>query len=185
MAAIFKKSERKLAENHRPISLTSVPCKLVEKLIRNTFADHITKNNLFSKSQHGFISGRSCITQLLEFIEDVSEAVDNGEDVDIIYFDFKKAFDKVPHKRLLQKVRSNGIRDCVYSWINEFLTNRRQRIVVNGQYSECRMEKSDLWYIPRLSFRTHTLHHFHQWYARSNCVLYEVICRWCKNLRQS
>ena len=98
--------------------------------------DHMTKNNLFSKSQHGFISGRSCITQLLEFIEDVSEAVVNGEDVDVIYLDFKKAFDKVPHKRLLQKLRSYGIRGKVYAWIKEFLTNRRQRVVVNGQYSE-------------------------------------------------
>ena len=65
----------------------------MEKLIRNTLVDHMTKINLFSKSQHGFISGSSCITQLLEFIEDVSEAVDNGEDVDVIYLDYKIAFD--------------------------------------------------------------------------------------------
>ena len=87
------------------------------KLIRNTLVDRMTKNNLFSKSQHGFLSGRSCITQLLEFTEDVSKAVDNGEDVDFIYFDFKKTFHKVPHKRLLKKLRGYGIRGKIYAWI--------------------------------------------------------------------
>ena len=102
--SIFKGGERKLSENYRPISLTSVPCKLMEKLIRNALVDHMTQNNLFSKAQHGFISGKSCITQLLEFVKDVSRAMDDGEDVDVIYLDFKKAFDKVPHERLLRKL---------------------------------------------------------------------------------
>ena len=61
-------------------------------------------NNLFAKSQHGFISGKSCVTQLLEFLEDVSEALDEGDDVDVIYLDFRKAFDKVPHLRLLKNM---------------------------------------------------------------------------------
>ena len=98
--------------------------------------DHMTQNNLFSKSQHGFISGKSCITQLLEFVEDVSRAIDDGEDVDVIYLDFKKAFDKVPHERLLRKLHGYGIRGKVYSWFKEFLSNRRQRVVVNGQCSD-------------------------------------------------
>ena len=144
VTAIFKNGDRKLTENYWPISLTSVPCNLVEKLIRNTLVDNMTKNNLFSKSQHGFISGRSCITQLLEFTEDVFEAVDNREDVDLIYLDFKKAFDKVPHKRLLKKLRGYGIRGKIYSWIKEFLTNRRQRVVVNDQYSECKKVTSGI-----------------------------------------
>ena len=136
VTAIFKGGERKLAENYRRISLTSVPCKLMEKLIRNALVYHMTQNNLFSKAQHGFISGKSCITQLLEFVEDVSRAIDDGEDVDVIYLDFKKAFDKVPHERLLRKLHGYGIRGKVYSWIKEFLSNRRQRVVVNGQYSD-------------------------------------------------
>ena len=92
VTAIFKGGERKLAENYRPISLTSVPCKLMEKLIRNALVDHMTQNNLFSKAQHGFISGKSCITQQLEFVEDVSRVIDDGEDVDVIDLDFKKSF---------------------------------------------------------------------------------------------
>ena len=96
----------------------------------------MTQNNLFSKAQHGFISGKSCITQLLEFVEDVSMAIDDGEDVDVIYLNFKKAFDKVPYERLLRKLHGYGKRGKVYSWIKEFLSNRRQRVVVNGQYSD-------------------------------------------------
>ena len=74
----------------------------MEKLIRNALVDHMTQNNLFSKAQHGFIPDKPCITQLLEFTEDVSRAIDEGDDVDVIYLDFKKAFDNVPHERLLK-----------------------------------------------------------------------------------
>ena len=74
----------------------------MERLIRNRIDDHMTENNFFSPEQHGFISGKSCTTQLLEFLEDLTEALDSGKDVDIIYLDFQKAFDKVPHKRLLK-----------------------------------------------------------------------------------
>ena len=70
----------------------------------------MTENDLFSTSQHGFISGKSCITQLLKFLEDVTESIDKGKDVDIIYLDFSKAFDKVAHRRLLKKLDNYGIR---------------------------------------------------------------------------
>ena len=70
----------------------------------------MTSNNLLSNTLHGFISGRSCITLLLENIEDLTEAIDNGEDVDVIYLDFCKAFDKVPHRRLVYKLEQLGIK---------------------------------------------------------------------------
>ena len=84
------------------MSLTSVPGKLLERIIRDQLVEHMMVNNLFAKSQHGFISGKSCVTQLLEFLEEVSEALDEGDDVDVIYLEFRKAFDKVPHLRLLK-----------------------------------------------------------------------------------
>lgn len=93
-------------------------------------------NNLFSKSQHGFRSGRSCTTQLLEFLEDVTTALDNGEDVDVIYLDFCKAFDKVPHKRLLKKLWGYGIRGNIYAWILDFLSDRKQYVRISGNSSE-------------------------------------------------
>ena len=105
VTAIFKneKTTTTKAENYRPISLTSVPGKLLERLSRDEIVKHMKVNNLFSAAQHGFVTGKSCSTQLLELMEELTEALDSNEDVDIIYLDFAKAFDKVPHKRLLKK----------------------------------------------------------------------------------
>ncbi len=86
----------------------------------------MTSNNLISIYQHGFRQGNSCVTQLLESIEDWSEAIDKGQDVDIIYLDFKAAFDKVPHKRLINKIQAFGIGGHVLNWIKDFLTDRKQ-----------------------------------------------------------
>ena len=102
VTAIFKSDDKTKPENYRPMSLTSVPGKLLERIIRDQLVEHMMVNNLFAKSQHGFISGKSCVTQLLEFLEEVSEALDEGDDVDVIYLEFRKAFDKVPHLRLLK-----------------------------------------------------------------------------------
>lgn len=108
----------------------------MERLVRNAIVDHMTANNLFSVSQHGFISGKSCITQLLEFLEDVTESIDNGKDVDIIYLDFCKAFDKVAHRRLLLKLEKYGIRGKILAWIKDFLSHRQQRVVIKGEVSD-------------------------------------------------
>ena len=135
VTAIFKSGSKTKPENYRPISLTSVPGKLLERLIRDILVKHMEENNLFSKAQHGFMTGRSCSTQLLELMEELTETLDSNGDVDIIYLDFKKAFDKVPHKRLLKKLWGYGIRGKVHSWIKEFLKNRSQKVVINGKCS--------------------------------------------------
>ena len=122
--------------NYRPISLTSVPGKLMERIMRDAVLQYMNNNNLFSSAQHGFIKGKSCTSQLLEFLEDVSQALDEGEDAVVIYLDFKKAFDKVPHRRLLVKLQGYGIQGKVLDWIQEFLTERKQRVVINGSESE-------------------------------------------------
>ena len=95
------------------------------------------ENNLSSKAQHGFVTGRSCSTQLLELMEELTEILDSNKDVDMIYLYFSKAFDKVPHKRLLKKLWGYGINGKVHSWIKEFLSERSQKVVING--------KSDKW----------------------------------------
>ena len=104
----------------------------MERLVRNTLVEHLAENNLFAAEQHGFITGKSCTTQLLEYMEDVT----NGSDVDVIDLDFCKAFDRVPHTRLLPKLHGYGIRGSLYDWIKEFLRNRVQRVVVNGAESD-------------------------------------------------
>ena len=136
ITAIFKSGTKTKAENYRPISLTSVPGKLLEKLVRDEIVSHMETNNLFSTAQHGFIKGRSCSTQLLELMEELTEALDTSEDIDIIYLDFRKAFDKVPHKRLLKKLWGYGIQGKVHSWIKEFLTGRSQKVKIEGKSSK-------------------------------------------------
>ena len=88
------------------------------------------------KSQHGFLEGRSCTTQLLEFLEDITTASDQGDDVDVIYLDFCKAFDNIPNKRLLKKLWGYGIRGNVHAWVKDFLTNRSQLVKIKGTSSE-------------------------------------------------
>ena len=130
---IFKKGSRCKAENYRPVSLTSVVCKLLESLLRDHMIDFLEKHNLLKDTQHGFLKGRSCLTNLLEYTEIISKWVDDGSPVDVIYLDFQKAFDKVPHQRLLIKLKSHGIN--IVAWIQNWLTDRKQRVSVDGETS--------------------------------------------------
>ena len=84
----------------------------MERIIRNEIVSHMKSNNLFAEERHGFIAGNSCTTQLLEFMEEITEALDRRDDVDVIYLDFAKAFDKVPHQRLLAKPTSRSGTSC-------------------------------------------------------------------------
>ncbi|KAG6940840.1 hypothetical protein G0U57_011320 [Chelydra serpentina] len=133
----FKKGSRDDPGNYRPVSLTSVPGKLVETIVKNKIVRHI-EHKLLGKSQHGFCKGKSCLTNLLEFFEGVNKHVDKGDPVDIVYLDFQKAFDKVPHQRLLHKLSCHGIRGKILSWIENWLKDREQRVGINGKFSEWR-----------------------------------------------
>lgn len=134
---IYKnKGVKSKAENYRPISLTSIPCKLMESIIRDAVVDYLTRHNLIKNTQHGFMSRRSCTTNLLEFLEGCTRIYDNGDPIDIIYLDFAKAFDKVPHSRLLNKMRSLGITGNILRWTETWLRDRRQRTVLNGSLSD-------------------------------------------------
>ena len=135
VSPIYKKGARNIAENYRPISLTSVVCKLMEKFIKDTVLNYLIENNLLSKKQFGFVSGRSTVTQLLNYIDKCAETISNGGVVDSIYFDFSKAFDTVPHQRLSVKMKAYGIEGNVFAWIKDFLTEREQCVRVNGQLS--------------------------------------------------
>ena len=104
---IFKKGKQCDADNYRPVSLTSNVCKILDSIIKDSIINHINVNNLLNESQHGFISKRSCLTNYLQFIETVTDYVDHEYPVDVIFLDFKKAFDKVPHGRLT-KSQSHG-----------------------------------------------------------------------------
>ena len=131
---LFKKGSRNKSET-RPVSLTSVICKLLQSLIKDHVVDFFLRHKLLNPSQHGFLKARSCLTNMLCFLEEITKWIDEGSPVDIIYLDFQKAFDKVPHQRLLLKLKAHGIGDSITDWIEQWLTDRRQRVVVDGEVS--------------------------------------------------
>ena len=135
IAAIFKKGITTLASNYRPVALTSILCKVLETLVRDHILAHLVSNNLLSKRQYGFLPKRSTTLQLLKVLDEWSVCLERGEPVAAIYTDFQKVFDKVPHRRLLAKLKAYGIRKEVIRWIEAFLVGRRQRVEVNGQAS--------------------------------------------------
>jgi hypothetical protein len=104
----------------------------MEAIVREKVMDHLEKNNLISTHQHGFVSGRSCVTQLLEVMDLWTEILDGSGSVDVVYTDFMKAFDSVPHRRLLAKLSAHGVQGRTLDWIRAFLSERVQSVVVNG-----------------------------------------------------
>ena len=128
---IFKKGDKSEPANYRPISLTSHPIKIFERVIRKKIVDHL--DHLESNKQHGFRKGRSCLTHLLKHIDDVIQSLLN--DHDVIYLDFAKAFDKVDHEILIRKLRRCGIQGKLLNWIEQFLSERKQFVTINGFHS--------------------------------------------------
>jgi hypothetical protein len=129
---IYKKGAKADPGNYRPVSLTSVPCKIMESIIKDTMMAHLEQENLIRDSQHGFIPGRSCAMNLLTFQEEITKCLDDGVPVDVFYLDFAKAFDKVPHGWLLVKLESKEITGNLKRWVKEWLANRTQRVLVDG-----------------------------------------------------
>ena len=134
---IFKKGTRTDPGNYRPVSLTCVTCKILESFVRDAIVDHMTGENLYADCQHGFRKKRSCVTQLLEVMEDFTTMINKGDNIDVLYLDFKKAFDSVPHERLLLKLESYGITGNLLNWTRDFLTDRTQKVKVGGSLSNC------------------------------------------------
>ena len=132
---LFKKGSRNKSVNHRPVSLTSVICKLLETIIRDHMMDFLVKHKLINPPQHVFLKARSCLTKLLCFFEEITKWEDEGSPVDVIYLDFQKAFDKVPHQILILKLILHGMGNSIINWIEQWLTDRRQRVVVDGEVS--------------------------------------------------
>jgi sarcosine oxidase/L-pipecolate oxidase len=94
------------------------------------------RHNLFTTHQHGFRKGRSCVTQLIEVLDDWTKQLDNRNGIDTIYLDFQKAFDTVPHQHLINKLQSYDICGNILGWIRDFLANRKQKVVINGTCSD-------------------------------------------------
>ena len=132
VAPAFKKGERYKAENYRPISLTCICCKLMEHIITSNIMKHLDSNNILYDLQHGFRKARSCESQLLPFIQELNASNNKNIQTDLIIMDFAKAFDKVSHRRLLYKLEYYGIQTHTLNWIQAFLSDRTQTVVIDG-----------------------------------------------------
>lgn len=133
---IFKKGCRNDPGNYRPVSLTSTLCKVLERFITESITTHMDENQLFSEDQYGFRQRRSCTSQLLSVVEAWTDSLEEECPVDCVFFDFRKAFDSVPHRRLLSKLEKYGLSGNVVRWIGDYLRDRRQRVVINGMTSQ-------------------------------------------------
>lgn len=131
---IPKRGNSNLSTNYRPISLTSIVCKTMERLLKSKMIIYLNTNSLLNPDQHGFLNGKSCTTNLLEAFDSITETLNRGFIAIIIYLDFAKAFDLVPHKGLALKLTSLGFDGLIHDWIMDFLVGRKQRVTI-GKYS--------------------------------------------------
>ena len=139
---IYKKGNKSTPENYRPISLTSICCKVLEHIIYSTVINHLERNDLLSDIQHGFRTKRSCESQLITTCHDFISCLNCKEQTDAILLDFSKAFDKVDHHSLLAKIERCGISETICKWIESFLTNRTQKVLLEGKESKPSIVKS-------------------------------------------
>ena len=132
---IHKKGDKQAVINYRPVSLLPICGKIFERLLYNEMLNFFLENDLISPKQSGFRPGNSCINQLLSINHEILSVVDIGLEVRGLFLDVSKAFDKVWHTGLIYKLRQNGIYGDLINILNDFLTNRKQRVVLNGQCS--------------------------------------------------
>jgi hypothetical protein len=174
---LFKKDERHLASNYTmiPVSLTSMTCKVMEHIVHSSVMGHFDRNKILTNAQHGFRKKRSCESQLIVTIHDIASKLERDSQVDIILLDFAKAFDKVPHHRLLHKLEYYGVNPKTNRSIRSFLENRMQSVILEETVSK---QVSVLWCTPSYSSWTSTVPGIHQRHARdSNFIRDQIVCR--------
>ena len=136
-------AKRELAVSWRPISLTSHVSKTMERVLRREIVNYLEVNELMDPNQHGSRQKRSCLSQLLEHYEDILKMLETGGNVDVIYTDLEKAYDKVSHSKLINKLENKfKIKGKLLAWIKEFLNNRQQQVIIDGRTSSKSRVKS-------------------------------------------
>jgi len=129
VALLFRKED---PGNYRPVRLTLIPEKVMEQLILETISSHMKDKKLIRNSQHGFITAKSCLTNLITFYDEMTGLVDNGRAVDIVHLDISRAFGTVC---LIEKLMQYGLDEQTVRWIENWLNCQAQRVVINGRKS--------------------------------------------------
>jgi len=130
-----KKGKKEDPGNYRPVSLTSIPGKVMEQLILEVINKQVEEKKVIRSSQHGFTKGKSCLANLIAFYNGMTGWVDEGRAMDVVYLDFRKAFNTVSHNILLGKLRKCGLDEWSVRWIQKWLNGRTQRVVISGAES--------------------------------------------------
>ena len=132
---IHKAGERVMAVNYRPVSLTSIVVKTLERMVHKHIMNFLSELHLLCENQHGFRRFWSCLTQLLQLVHHWFSVLDKQGAIDVAFLDFAKAFDRVSHPHLINKLKSYGVSGQLLEWLNNFLSNRKQRVMIDGHES--------------------------------------------------
>ena len=132
---VHKKSDKQILKNYWPVSLLPICGKVFERLIYNSLFEYFIENDLISPNQSGFKPGDSCTNQLISITHEIYQSFDDGFEVRGVFLDISKAFDKVWHNGLIYKLKQNGVAGDLLDTLTNFLKERKQRVVLNGQYS--------------------------------------------------
>ncbi|CAM4632151.1 unnamed protein product [Lepidochelys olivacea] len=139
---IFKKGKEEDPGNYRPVSLTSIPGKIMEGVLKESILKLLEERKVIRNSQHGFTKGKSCLTNLIAFYDERTGSVDEGKTVDMLFLDFSKAFDTDSHSILASKLKKYGLDEWTIRWIESWLDCRAQQVVINGSMSSWQPVKS-------------------------------------------
>ncbi|CAM5144062.1 unnamed protein product [Eretmochelys imbricata] len=131
---IFKKGKEEDPGNYRPVSLTSVPGKIMEQVLKESISKHLEKKGI-RNTQHGFTKGKSCLINLIAFYNEITGSVDEGKAVDVLFLDFSKAFDTLSHSILARKLKKYGLDEWTMWWMEKLLDHRAQQVLINGSIS--------------------------------------------------
>ncbi|CAM4576771.1 unnamed protein product, partial [Caretta caretta] len=132
---IFKKGKEEDPGNYRTVSLTSVSGKIMEHVLQETILKHLEERKVTRNSQHGFTKGKSCLTNLIAFYDEITGSADKGKAVDVLFLDFSTAFDMVSHSILATKLKKYGLEEWTIRWVESWLDHRAQQVVIKGSMS--------------------------------------------------